>query len=100
LLVDLARGKTVDEAYAIGEAEVEAQLDGYPEKKKDYPSRSIAALRAALDDYRAKRAAGAITERMLAEARTSSSPLDPVASESPEVAEAVVAGGIVTIKLH
>ena len=94
LLVDLARGKTVDEAYAIGEAEVEAQLDGYPEKKKDYPSRSIAALHAAIDDYRAKRAAGAITDGMLAAA----------ASENPspalEIPEPVAAGGIVTIKLH
>ncbi len=69
LLVDLAQGKTLDEAYAISDADIEAQLDGYPEKKKDYPERSIAALRAAIDDFRAKRASGAITDRMLEEAR-------------------------------
>jgi NifU-like protein involved in Fe-S cluster formation len=72
LLVDLAQGKTVDEAYAISEADIEAELDGYPEKKKDYPERSLAALRAALDDYRAKRASGAITDAMLAAAAASS----------------------------
>jgi len=65
LLVDLARGKTVDEAYAISEAQIEAELDGYPEKKKDYPERSLLALRAAIDDYRAKRASGAISDAML-----------------------------------
>jgi nitrogen fixation NifU-like protein len=69
LLVDLALGKTLDRAYAIDDAEIEAELDGYPEKKKDYPSRSIAALRAAIDDFRAKRAAGKITDEMLAQAR-------------------------------
>ena len=69
LLVDLAQGKTLDQAYAISEADIEAELDGYPEKKKDYPERSIAALRAAIDDFRAKRASGAITDRMLEEAR-------------------------------
>ena len=72
LLVDLAQGKTVEQAYAISEADIEAELDGYPEKKKDYPERSLAALRAALDDYRAKRASGAITDAMLAAAAASS----------------------------
>ncbi len=69
LLVNLAQGKTLDQAYAISEADIEAELDGYPEKKKDYPERSLAALRAAIDDFRAKRASGAITDRMLEDAR-------------------------------
>ena len=69
LLVDLALGRTIDDAYAISEAEIEAALDGYPEKKKDYPERSLAALRAAIDDYRDKRASGAITDAMLEQAR-------------------------------
>jgi nitrogen fixation NifU-like protein len=68
LLVDLAIGRTLERAYAIDDAEIEAELDGYPEKKKDYPGRSIAALRAAIDDFRAKRAAGRITDEMLAQA--------------------------------
>jgi NifU-like protein involved in Fe-S cluster formation len=41
LVVDLARGKTVDGAAAITTEQVEAQLDGYPEKKKDYPQRAL-----------------------------------------------------------
>jgi NifU-like protein involved in Fe-S cluster formation len=69
LLVELAQGKTLDEAYAISEADIEAQLDGYPEKKKDYPERSLLALRAAIDDFRAKRAAGTITDAMLERAQ-------------------------------
>jgi nitrogen fixation NifU-like protein len=70
LLVDLALGKTLDRAYAIDDAEIEAQLGGYPEKKKDYPGRSIAALHTAIDDFRAKRAAGTITDEMMERART------------------------------
>ncbi len=62
LVVDLARGKTVDAAAAITPAEVEAQLGGYPEKKKDYPERALEALRVAIGDYREKVAAGAIPD--------------------------------------
>ncbi|HVS45733.1 MAG TPA: iron-sulfur cluster assembly scaffold protein [Verrucomicrobiae bacterium] len=62
LVVDLAKGKTIDEAGAITEAHVETELDGYPEKKKDYPQRALEALHVAIDDYRAKVASGAIPD--------------------------------------
>src|SRR5580658_5738241 len=62
LLTALALGKTIDQAYAITAEEIENELDGYPEKKKDYPDRSLNALRAAIDNYRANRAAGPGTE--------------------------------------
>jgi nitrogen fixation NifU-like protein len=94
LVVDLARGKTLDEALAITEQDVMDALGGYPEKKKDYPSRSLAALRAAVEDYRAKRAAGTITDEMLAAARAST-PRPPESS-----APARQDGEKVTIKLH
>jgi nitrogen fixation NifU-like protein len=69
LLVELVRGKTLDEAMAITDADIEAALGGYPEKKKDYPERSRLALYAAIDDYRKKRSAGQITDAMLEQAR-------------------------------
>jgi NifU-like protein involved in Fe-S cluster formation len=62
LVVDLAKGKTIDEAAALSAAEIEAQLDGYPEKKKDYPERALEALHVALDDYRAKVAGGKVPD--------------------------------------
>ncbi|MGH7714953.1 MAG: iron-sulfur cluster assembly scaffold protein, partial [Vulcanimicrobiaceae bacterium] len=65
LLVELARGKTLDQALAITDQDIENALDGYPDKKKDYPERSRLALQAAIEDYRAKRAAGKITDDML-----------------------------------
>ncbi len=104
LLVDLARGKTVDAAYAISEADIEAALDGYPEKKKDYPQRSLSALRAAIDDYRAKRAAGTISDASLEQARARAA-ATAARSERDSAGVAVVpsaaaAGGPVTIKLH
>ncbi|GAC1399664.1 MAG: hypothetical protein NVS2B8_11470 [Vulcanimicrobiaceae bacterium] len=68
IVVELALGKTIDEAYAISDADIEAQLDGYPEKKKDYPERSRVALQTAIDDFRSKRAAGSITDEMMAAA--------------------------------
>ncbi|MBD5657351.1 MAG: iron-sulfur cluster assembly scaffold protein [Candidatus Eremiobacteraeota bacterium] len=108
LLVDLAHGKTLDEAYAITEAQIEAELGGYPEKKKDYPERSLTALRTAIDDFRAKRAAGKITDAMLERARTDAT-VSSIATmagngktsqdeaQSPEVA---ADAGKVLIKLH
>jgi len=108
LLVDLAIGKTLERAYAIDDAEIEAELDGYPEKKKDYPGRSIAALRAAIDDFRAKRAAGRITDEMLAQAhaevagaRTATVPGNGLTSQDEAQALAVGTGdGKLVIKLH
>lgn len=62
LVVELAKGKTIDEAAAITTAQVEAQLDGYPEKKKDYPERALEALNVALSDYRGKVASGTVAD--------------------------------------
>jgi len=62
LVVDLAKGKTIAEAGAITEAQIEAELDGYPEKKKDYPQRALEALHVAIDDYKAKVAAGKVED--------------------------------------
>ena len=103
LLVELAAGKTLEQAYAISEADIEAELDGYPEKKKDYPERSLAALRAAIDDFRAKRAAGKITDDMLQRAHDEAvARASADAPRAQEVAEPVAAAadGMVLIQLH
>ncbi len=62
LVVELAKGKTIEEAAAIAPSDIESQLDGYPEKKKDYPERALEALHVALDDYRGKVAAGTVPD--------------------------------------
>ncbi len=62
LVVELAKGKTIDEASAITTAQVEAELAGYPEKKKDYPERALEALKVAIDDYRAKVLSGSVPD--------------------------------------
>jgi NifU-like protein involved in Fe-S cluster formation len=62
LVVALAKGKTVDEAAAISANDIERELDGYPEKKKDYPERALEALQVALSDYREKVAAGKVPD--------------------------------------
>jgi NifU-like protein involved in Fe-S cluster formation len=62
LVVELAKGKTIDEAAEISAGDIEAQLDGYPEKKKDYPERALEALHVALDDYRGKVSSGTVPD--------------------------------------
>lgn len=62
LVTELAKGKSVEDAAAITADEIERALDGYPEKKKDYPQRALEALHVALDDYRAKVASGALPD--------------------------------------
>ena len=108
LLVELARGKTVDEALAISDADIEAALDVYPEKKKDYPERSRLALQAAVDDYRKGRAEGRITDAMLEQARgiaaaaaaahqNGTGTTEEDAKAGPKIVDD---GGLLTIKLH
>ncbi|HTX58619.1 MAG TPA: iron-sulfur cluster assembly scaffold protein [Verrucomicrobiae bacterium] len=62
LVVELAKGKTIDAAAAISTGEVEALLGGYPEKKKDYPERALEALHVAIADYREKVAGGKVPD--------------------------------------
>jgi len=96
LVTELARGKTVDEALTITTDDVEQQLGGYPEKKKDYPERGLEALRIAIEDYKTKVASGTIPDYS---AMPRSTPVAPVAAapvrESPKTED-----GKILIKLH
>ena len=96
IVTDLAKGMTVDEAAALKESEVEAQLGGYPEKKKDYPERALEALRVAIDDYRTKVTSGAVPDfgAMPAPERKR----EPVAAQAPEPPK--TDDGKLLIKLH
>lgn len=96
LVVDLAKGKTIDEAAALSAAEIEAQLDGYPEKKKDYPERALEALHVALDDYRAKVAGGNVPDYA---AMPRAAAPEPQPGPAPAVAPSN-GGGKVLINLH
>lgn len=96
LVVELAKGKTIEEAAAISNADIETQLDGYPEKKKDYPERALEALKVAIDDYKAKVASGKVPDfgAMPAPARAA----QPAAAAA--VAEPQTDGGKVLIRLR
>ena len=108
LLVEMAKGKTIDEALAITDADIEAALDGYPEKKKDYPERSRLALKAAIDEYKKGRAEGRITDAMLEAARASAHAFAAAAtagtgktSQDENAGPKVLQDGpMLTIKLH
>ena len=93
LVVELAKGKTIDEALAIAPTDVEALLDGYPEKKKDYPERALEALKIAIDDYRAKVSAGTVPDFGAMPAPERAVAAAPVAVAAPD-------DGKVLIKLH
>ncbi|HEX8806188.1 MAG TPA: iron-sulfur cluster assembly scaffold protein [Candidatus Aquilonibacter sp.] len=96
LVVELAKGKTVDEALAISASDVEAQLQGYPEKKKDYPERALEALKIAIDDYRAKVQSGTVPDFGAMDA-----PVRPAVATMPEpAAPAKDADGKITISLR
>lgn len=97
LVVDLARGKTVDEALAITPDEVERELAGYPEKKKDYPERALEALKVAVDDYRAKVAAGTVPD-FAAQPRSQTAVVEAPVLKAKE--PIVTDDGKVLIKLH
>jgi nitrogen fixation NifU-like protein len=100
LVVALAKGKTIEEASAIANGDIEAQLGGYPEKKKDYPERALEALKVAIDDYHAKVASGAVPDyaTMPAAARAATISVSPSPVQAaPAAAEA---DGKVLIRLR
>ena len=100
IMVDLAKGRTIDEASAIATDDIERALDGYPEKKKDYPQRAIEALHVAIDDYKAKVASGSVPDyaAMPAPERVAQ---QPVAETLPSPApEPVADDGKLLIRLH
>ena len=90
LVVELAKGKTVDEAAEITSAQVEAQLGGYPEKKKDYPERALEALLVAIGDYRAKVAGGAVADYAAMPRPAPSQSPSEAASSNGEKAKVVI----------
>jgi nitrogen fixation NifU-like protein len=93
LVVDLVKGKSVDEAAALTPAQVEAQLDGYPEKKKDYPERALEALHVAIADYREKVASGSVPD-FAAMPRPAANNSQPAAAPAqPATAQAASANG-------
>ncbi len=98
IVVDLAKGKTIDEATALKEADVERVLDGYPEKKKDYPQRALEALHVAIDDYKQKVTSGAIPDYFAMPAPERAA--QPVAETVPEPPPASTDDGKLLIKLH
>lgn len=100
LMVDLAKGKTIDEALAITTQEVEDQLGGYPEKKKDYPQRAIEALHVAIDDYRQKVASGVLPDYGAMPMPERLTAAQPVAETNPAPAPEQTGDGKLLIKLR
>lgn len=97
ILVDLVKGKSIDAAMNITEADIEAVLDGYPEKKKDYPQRSLEALHAAIADYRKNPAP------KHSDGSTLSTPSANASAEKREITvgpRVVEGAGKLTISLH
>jgi hypothetical protein len=90
-----AKGKTIDEAAAITAGDIEAQLDGYPEKKKDYPERALEALDVAIADYRSKVGSGTVPD-YAAMPRAES----PAPAATPAVAPAASDNGKLLISLR
>jgi len=82
LVVEIAKGKTVDEAAAITAGEIESQLDGYPEKKKDYPERALEALHVTIADYREKVSSVAIPDYAALPRPASAQQAEPLAAAS------------------
>ena len=62
LVVDLAKGKTIDEAAAIASGRGRGATRRLSREEKRLPERALEALHVAIDDYRAKVAAGTIPD--------------------------------------
>ncbi|KZX15946.1 iron-sulfur cluster assembly scaffold protein IscU [Methanobrevibacter cuticularis] len=54
MITELAKGKTVDDAYAISRNDVAEALNGLPDVKMHCSNLAADALQAAIDNYRSK----------------------------------------------
>jgi NifU-like protein involved in Fe-S cluster formation len=52
LVTELAKGKTLEEAENITTDDIEAGLDGFPPRRKNYPQSALEAFQQALEDFR------------------------------------------------
>jgi NifU-like protein involved in Fe-S cluster formation len=95
LVTQIAQGKTLEEAEAISEQEVMDALGGYPEKKRDYPGRTLEALKIAIADYRAKVASGEVPDYGTMPAAPRVAPVPVSAAPAPADDD-----GKLLIKLH
>jgi nitrogen fixation NifU-like protein len=84
IVVDLVAGKTLADAEALKTDDIERALDGYPEKKKDYPERAIEALHVAIDDYKQKVASGTVPDYAAMPAAERPQPVAEKALETPQ----------------
>lgn len=55
IVVDLAKGKTLEQARRITTDDINAGLDGFPPRRQNYPESALEAFNQALDDYEAGR---------------------------------------------
>lgn len=51
LVTEVAKGKTISEAWRITTDDIEAGLDGFPPRRKNYPVSALEAFQQALRDY-------------------------------------------------
>jgi len=58
MITEMAKGKTLDEALRITKQDVAAELGGLPPQKMHCSNLGAAALRKAIEDYRAKHPEG------------------------------------------
>lgn len=55
MITEIAKGKTIDEAYAISKKDVAESLDGLPPIKMHCSNLAADGLQAAIDDYRSRK---------------------------------------------
>lgn len=70
MVTDLAKGKTIEEALKITNAEVASELGGLPPIKMHCSVLAEQALRAAVEDYMKKNPQSAVTDRSKSKAKS------------------------------
>ena len=93
LACEVAKGKTVEAAARLTADEVEAGIDGFPPKRKNYPASALEALQVAIENYKTGRKgnAGVTREEVLASA-AARRPLKGASGESLDLSRANLAG--------
>ncbi len=93
LACEAAKGKTLEEAARLTTDEIEAGVDGFPPKRKNYPQSALEALQVALENFRSGRKGNAgVTREEVLSAAAQRKPLKGASGESLNLAGADLSG--------
>lgn len=95
LACEAAKGKTVEEATRITTDEIEAGVDGFPPRRKNYPQSALEALQVAIENFKAgRRGIADLSREAVLEELAARRPLKGASGQSVDLSGTDLSGAV------